>query len=204
MSEFKYTQQPLKAFYIIFFFVTAIFFRIPFWFIRALVPAWRQRPSWTFTRSFQLSITRGTVFFLFDVGPDVLKVLEDDPDPSMDAGSIAASKLGLVWVDGLPSEMIKGEVAKMAEVNGVHPARVPAYWYGNRADDGKHAQKAVDGEKVLYQFHGKCSYASCVFAMLTKTPSTSQVVDMLYVSLSLRTTTFLFIHTDGQWFSERF
>jgi hypothetical protein len=57
-------------------------------------------------------------------------------------------------VDGIPDDFVRGEVDAMAKINGVLPARISGYWYGERGVDGKHAQRASPGEKVLYFMHG--------------------------------------------------
>lgn len=69
----------------------------------------------------------------------------------------SADKLRFVWVDGIPDDFVLGEIAAMAKVNGVYPVRISGYWYGKRGRDGKHAQRASPGEKVIYFMHGKSS-----------------------------------------------
>lgn len=74
-------------------------------------------------------------------------------EPEKEAAS--ADTLGFVWVDAAPAELVRGDIAAMAETNNVQPARVHGYWFGTRSPDGKHGQPAVPGEKVLYHLHGK-------------------------------------------------
>jgi acetyl esterase/lipase len=79
------------------------------------------------------------------------------PPPEGDPGEDfkAASTTGFVWVDGIPDEFVKGEVAAMAKKNSVLPARIYGYWFGKRGSDGSHGQRASPGELVYYHFHGK-------------------------------------------------
>ena len=148
-TPFQYSRQPLKSFYILYFVITALTIRLPFWFLTAAVPAWRPKRSWTFKRSFMTSTLSATVRFLFDVGPDILQPLEREPKPG-----VSVKTPCLVWIEGMPADMIKGEVSEMAKANNVFPARVPAYWYGLRGGNGNYGQQATAGEKVLYHFHG--------------------------------------------------
>jgi hypothetical protein len=62
--------------------------------------------------------------------------------------------LAFVWVDAISDGVLFGEIAAMAKINNVAPARVYGYWYGQRGADGMPGQQAVAGEKVLYHFHG--------------------------------------------------
>jgi hypothetical protein len=150
---FEYHRQPLKSFYILYFVITFVTIRVPFWFLKAAVPAWRPKRSWTFKRSFMTSTLSATVGFLFEVGPDILQSLEREPKPSSTPG-VSAKNPCLVWIEGVQADMIKGEVSEMAKANNVFPARVPAYWYGLSAGNGNYGQLAAAGEKVLYHFHG--------------------------------------------------
>ncbi|OJA12801.1 hypothetical protein AZE42_05831 [Rhizopogon vesiculosus] len=65
-------------------------------------------------------------------------------------------ELGLVWVEGVPTDFIRGDIASMAEANSVAPARIHGYWYGKRDAIGNPGQSASPGEKVLYYLHGGC------------------------------------------------
>jgi hypothetical protein len=156
MKTFEYSQNPLKAFYILFFLLTTLLIRIPYWAIKALLPSWRQRPSWTYIRDFMTSITKEIVVFVFRVGPNVLNILEGDPKPVRSIKNRAQlTKLGFVLVEGVPKEMIVGEVAEMANTNRVGSATIPGYWYGARSEDGTYGQSATDNEKVLFHLHGQ-------------------------------------------------
>ena len=64
-------------------------------------------------------------------------------------------RLGRVWVEGVPADFVRGDIASIAEANNVAPARIHGYWYGKRDAAGNPGQSASPGEKVLYYFHGK-------------------------------------------------
>jgi hypothetical protein len=48
---FNYSKHPLKALYTTYFIVSFVFIRLIYWTIKSLVPAWRQRRSWSFTQA---------------------------------------------------------------------------------------------------------------------------------------------------------
>lgn len=67
----------------------------------------------------------------------------------------SANRLGFLWVDGVPQDMLKEEIANLAIVNGVSPSPIPGYWHGARGPNSEYGQRATVGEKVLYMLHGK-------------------------------------------------
>ncbi|OJA08857.1 hypothetical protein AZE42_01749 [Rhizopogon vesiculosus] len=73
---------------------------------------------------------------------------------------IKNAELGLVWVEGVPADFIRGDIASIAKANNVAPARIHGYWYGKRDAAGNPGQRASPAEKVLYYFHGG-GYVMC-------------------------------------------
>ncbi|KAF8515473.1 alpha/beta-hydrolase [Gautieria morchelliformis] len=144
---FAFRNQPLKALYLLYFAVTGLLIRLPYWTIASAIPACRPKRTWSMRRSFEVRLLNAMINRLFCVigfPPEV--------DPVKD--SKAASTTGFVWVDEIPEEFIKGEVAAMAKKNSVLPARIYGYWFGKRASDGSHGQRASPGELVYYHIHG--------------------------------------------------
>ncbi|KAI0038336.1 hypothetical protein FA95DRAFT_1613462 [Auriscalpium vulgare] len=145
LPTFAFRHQPLKALYYTFL-VLSLFVRLPFWILISAVPAWRPRRSWSLKRAvlvrlFKLVVESGFVVDPFLTRVDVSKKAKD-PD-----------RVGMVWVDGVPPELVVGEVKEAARVNKVEPATVPGFWYGKRSERG-YGYPAEAGEKVLYALHG--------------------------------------------------
>jgi hypothetical protein len=146
---FVFRHQPLKALFLIYSTLTILFIRIPYWAILSSIPACRQKRSWSLSRSFVLRFLNALLDIIFATGSFGLDMV--DPERS----AKLAEKLGFVWVDGVSDEFIRGEVCDMAKTNCVISARVSGYWYGTRGSDGRHAQRAAPGEKVLFYMHGE-------------------------------------------------
>jgi hypothetical protein len=147
---FEFSHQPLKAVFLIYSTVTILFIRIPYWIILSSIPRWRQKRSWSLSRSFRMRFLNAALEVIAVVGWGI-----DGADPEVNAKSAENLKLGFVYVDGISEEFVRGEVGDMAKTNNVTPARVSGYWYGRRGSDGKHAQQASPGEKVLFYMHGE-------------------------------------------------
>ncbi|KZT20579.1 alpha/beta-hydrolase [Neolentinus lepideus HHB14362 ss-1] len=65
-----------------------------------------------------------------------------------------ARRLGQVWIDGVPEDLVVGEIAEMAQKNNVKPASVAGSWAGKRNEAGEYAYPALLDEKILYFCHG--------------------------------------------------
>jgi hypothetical protein len=147
---FEFSHQPLKALFLIYSTFTILFIRIPYWIISSSIPAWRQKRSWSLSRSLRMRFLNAALEVMGGVGWGI-----DRADPEVNAKSAESLKLGFVYVDGISEEFVRGEVGDMAKTNNVTPARVSGYWYGSRGSDGKHAQRASPGEKVIFYLHGE-------------------------------------------------
>ncbi|KIJ64873.1 hypothetical protein HYDPIDRAFT_89764 [Hydnomerulius pinastri MD-312] len=143
---FELRHQPLKTVYLLYSVVSILFVRLPFWVVSSLVPAWRPRPTWPLSRTVIVYGLQAFVSIAFSIG----SFSGDDAEKS----SKDADKLGFVWVEPVPAELLKGEVASIAATNKVEPVRRHGYWYGKGVGGGSHGGKAQPDEKVLYHFHG--------------------------------------------------
>ncbi|KIJ59491.1 hypothetical protein HYDPIDRAFT_33178 [Hydnomerulius pinastri MD-312] len=143
---FEFRRQPLKALYILYTVITVPSVRVPYWIITSILPAWRPRKRWTLYRTLNVYALQAAVKFVFATGA----FTGDAPEKSQRN----ADKLGFVWVEPLPAELVRGDVTEAALVNDVSPAQVHGYWVGKGVGNGSHARKAKSGEKVLYHFHG--------------------------------------------------
>lgn len=143
---FAFRSQPLKTFYVLYFVVSTLVVRLPYWMLTSALPSMRPRRSWSFGRALLVRALKAGVMMQFDIG------VSAGPDPEKQSRS--ASKLGFVWVEPVPSDFVVGDVAAAARTNDVRPARVPGYWFGERDASGGHGQRAAPGERVLYALHG--------------------------------------------------
>ena len=143
---FEYRAQPWKTLYIAYTLLSVVFVRLPLWLVISALPWYRPRRSWNVTRTIVTWLLQVTISTIFAIGPfDRAKPDERTKDV----------KLGLVWVEGVPTDFIRGDIASIAEANNVAPARVHGYWYGKRDAAGHPGQSASPGEKVFYYFHGE-------------------------------------------------
>ncbi|KAI0030177.1 Alpha/Beta hydrolase protein [Vararia minispora EC-137] len=144
---FEFRHQPLKALFWLYVSLDLVF-TIALWTVLWVFPPMRPRRSWMLQRTLRTACARRLGFATFRVGPGFTVV----GPPRKDAD---IARTGFVEIEGVPDELVPGEVKDMARINGVQPVRVGGYWYGERDKDGKHGQKAAPGEKVLYVLHGK-------------------------------------------------
>ncbi|KAH7904382.1 alpha/beta-hydrolase [Hygrophoropsis aurantiaca] len=141
---FAFRYQPLKSFYVVYTFLSILFVRLPYWCIISAIPASRPRPSWSMSRSILLHGCKAIATMLFATGAF----------PSVDIEAQSKTIDSFVWVDGVPEDLVRGEIADMAKQNNVKSIRVHGYWYGKKGAGGGYAQPASKDERVLYHFHG--------------------------------------------------
>ncbi|KAJ7574266.1 alpha/beta-hydrolase [Mycena floridula] len=128
MSTFAFRSQPLKAVYLLYFILSTLFIRLPFWALVASIPAWRPRRSWSFIRSIQFLGMKTLVKAFFHFGFPLFP----GHDPRDVASSpTAVEETGFVWVQPLVAEQIVGELEHMAEINGVIAMPTSGYWFGS-------------------------------------------------------------------------
>lgn len=144
---FAFKTQPVKTLYLLAAVVSILFVRLPVWIISASIPSLRPKRNWTMLRSLGFRVVKTALEMYYEIG-----LPPPHSNPEVDASKPAET--GFAWVYPIPSDAIVGEVAEMARVNNVQPARVFGYWYGARDETGKPGQRAAKGERVLYYFHG--------------------------------------------------
>ncbi|KAG0702258.1 alpha/beta-hydrolase [Suillus ampliporus] len=142
---FEYRTQPWKTLYLTYTVLSVVFVRLPFWFIISAVPSYRPRRSWNMTRTIAAWGLQVFTTGLFALGAF------DRANPEEETKNAA---LGLVWVDGVPADFIRGDIASLAKANNVGPVRIHGYWHGKRDTAGNVGQRAYPGEKLLLIFHG--------------------------------------------------
>ncbi|KAJ7451008.1 alpha/beta-hydrolase, partial [Mycena galericulata] len=142
--SFPFRKQPWKALYIIYFGVSTLFVRLPFWLVKYAFPSNRPRRSWSLKQTLSVRGLEALVRLIYTkIG------LPTPRDPRT-----LESVDGFVWVDGVGPELVVGRVAATAKINGVAPARICGFWTGDCGADGRYGQAASTGEKVLYMLHG--------------------------------------------------
>ena len=145
-TMFEKRTQPSKSFHILFSLVSVIA-RLPYWMFVYALPAYRPRRSWSLWRSISVHLFSAYIDSMYTIG-----LPSPESDPAKDSANAATS--GFVWVDAVPGELVKGEIAMMAKTNNVEPIRTYGYWFEKRGTGDGHGQKAAPGERVLYFFHG--------------------------------------------------
>ncbi|KAJ7638512.1 alpha/beta-hydrolase [Roridomyces roridus] len=140
---FKYRRQPLKTFYLLFS-IPLLLLRLPVWVLRNLLPSWRPRRQWSLGRCLAVEFINAATGIMVETSL---------PAPeSFEQMARSAAKTGFVWFEPTPPDLITGDIARFAELNGVKPDRTGGFWYSrNSAPAG---QKASPGEKVLFHLHG--------------------------------------------------
>ena len=150
---FVFRKQPWKALYLSHSLFATLFVRVPYWTVVSAIPACRPRRSWTFFRAFMFRLLRSIMDICFKVG-------FPPPEGNAAKDSRKPSQSGFVWVEPVPIDLVTGELAELAAMNGVRSERIWGYWYGERDATGKHGQSARTDERVLYYLHGSYSNTS--------------------------------------------
>ncbi|KAI0700123.1 Alpha/Beta hydrolase protein [Cerioporus squamosus] len=132
--------QPLKGLYLTYFVSSFVFVKVPFWFVRYLVPSLRPRPTWTLKRAMIVRAFQE----LFSIKVEI-KHKKRDPLAEVSDSSLVDAKF--VWVEPVPDELFTGEVRRVAEITGARPAKIA----GGPPGTGP---KATPGEKTLLHLHG--------------------------------------------------
>ncbi|KAH9849888.1 alpha/beta-hydrolase [Lenzites betulinus] len=143
--------QPFKSLYLIYFATSLLLIKLPAWTLWYTIPSHRSRPSWTLKRSL---IVR-TIQELFDMKVDLKS--EQAPPQEVPDGSLKNAKF--TWIQGVPEDLITGEVRRLAEITGVRPAKVAGYWL-LKEDTHWDTLKAKPGEKTVIHLHGGAYHLS--------------------------------------------
>ena len=152
MTGFFYSQQPWKVLYLLWFFATLIFVKLPAWFVWYLVPSHRPCRSWTIKRALIIR----TIRELWT--PDV-DIDDDKRDPNKEVPDSELTDAKFVWVDGIPEGLFCGETRRIAELTNVCSARITGYWL-LRKNYGWTGPRARAGERTILHLHGGAFYVS--------------------------------------------
>ncbi|KAF8743282.1 Steryl acetyl hydrolase, partial [Rhizoctonia solani] len=119
--------------------------KIPFQVVLYLLGINKLRPSWTLKKVLILSALRELTYISEKTG------INGGRDHTKEVVAKDCLDAHFIWVDGVPDELIVGEVKRLAQVCGAQSVRIPAYGFGrwNSTQD-----LARDGEKIILNLHG--------------------------------------------------
>ncbi|KAF8320375.1 alpha/beta-hydrolase [Clavulina sp. PMI_390] len=144
-------RQPWKTFYLVSQFSFLLFIRAPLLGTQFLIPALRPSPKWSWLQSIFVPLFRD--FFHIATHAGLIQARKDVEKADMlDAKACGRDCRG-VFVDPVPESDIVGEIKEIMIGNDVHPAGVPAYWFGHEVGTVPIAPAGKD-EKLIVHFHG--------------------------------------------------
>ncbi|ELU45962.1 hypothetical protein AG1IA_00022 [Rhizoctonia solani AG-1 IA] len=119
--------------------------KIPFQVVLYLLGINKLRPSWTLKKVLILSALREYLDISEKTG------INGGRDHTKEVVAKDCLDAHFIWVDGVPDELIVGEVKRLAQVCGAQSVCIPAYGFGrwNSTQD-----LARDGEKIILNLHG--------------------------------------------------
>ncbi|QRW15910.1 carbohydrate esterase family 10 protein [Rhizoctonia solani] len=119
--------------------------KIPFQVVSYLLGINKLRPSWTLKKVLILSALREVTYISEKTG------INGGRDHTKEVVAKDCLDAHFIWVDGVPDELIVGEVKRLAQVCGAQSVCIPAYGFGrwNSTQD-----LARDGEKIILNLHG--------------------------------------------------
>ncbi|CAE6419388.1 unnamed protein product [Rhizoctonia solani] len=122
-----------------------VLFKVPFWTMLHLTGINKPRPSWTLKKTLMVSAVRELIGAPLKIG------VTGGRDHTKEVAAKDCQDTRFIWVDGVPPELVVGEIKRLAQVCGAQPVRIPAYGFGkwDSAQD-----PARDSEKVVLNLHG--------------------------------------------------
>ncbi|KAH7343937.1 Alpha/Beta hydrolase protein [Rhizoctonia solani] len=105
----------------------------------------KPRPSWTLKKTLMVSAVRELI------GAPLKTGTTGGRDHTKEVAAKDCQDAHFIWVDGVPSKLIVGEIERLAQVCGAQSVRIPAYGFGKW--DSAH-NLAQDSEKVVLNLHG--------------------------------------------------
>ncbi|KAI0642426.1 alpha/beta-hydrolase [Trametes meyenii] len=141
--------QPFKSLYLGYFVLSLVLIKVPLWTLAYIPRSRRPRPAWTIKRS----IIVRTAKELFDLKVDLTR----EPAPAVEVSDSRLTDAKFVWIEPIPSELLRGEVARAAQLTDVRPVRIPGYWLLKKGSQWT-GPKARPGEKTVLHMHGGAFY----------------------------------------------
>lgn len=150
--------QPIKTFYLVYFFGTLILVKIPIWFCSYLSPTHRPRRTWTIGRSL---IVR-SLQELFTIK---IRLKPSNRDPSEEVSDSSLTDAKFVWLEPISedSPLICGEIRRIADLTGAKPAKIAGYWFLKKGTKWIGPKAKLD-ETVVLHIHGGAFYVRFSFS----------------------------------------
>ncbi|CAE7080195.1 unnamed protein product [Rhizoctonia solani] len=121
--------------------------KVPLWTLLYSVGADRPRPSWNLKKTLAVNALREIIETPMETGDFRGR------DPTEEVAPRGCNGARFFWVDKVPSNLIVGEIRRLADACGTESVRIPAYGFG-RWGTGAEIPLAYDGEKILMHIHG--------------------------------------------------
>ncbi|CAE6418605.1 unnamed protein product [Rhizoctonia solani] len=122
-----------------------ILVKIPFHVVLYLIRINKLRPSWTLAKVLILSAVREVINAPARTG------ITGGRDHTKEVAAKDCQDARFIWVDGVPPELIVGEVRRLARACRAQSVRIPAYGFGKWRST---RDLARSGEKVILNLHG--------------------------------------------------
>ncbi|KAI0831374.1 alpha/beta-hydrolase [Trametes gibbosa] len=141
-------RQPFKGLYLAYLAISIFLVRVPLWSIWFLPRSNRPKSSWRISRCIRVMLLRELTGLAGKVGLTSHYSVPKSDDELKNAR--------LVWLEGLSEDakIYTGEVRRAADITGVKPARIPAYWFIKPGSTASQELKAKSGELTLLHVHG--------------------------------------------------
>ncbi|KAG8691699.1 hypothetical protein FRC11_012450 [Ceratobasidium sp. 423] len=124
---------------------TLVLLKLPFWTALYFAGINKPRPSWTLKKTLILNAIREVLDAPSRTGNTRGR------DYTEEVAAKHCQDARFIWVDGVPPELIVGEVGRLAQVCGALSVRIPAYGFGRWEST---QDLARDGEKIVLNLHG--------------------------------------------------
>ncbi|CAE6458613.1 unnamed protein product [Rhizoctonia solani] len=119
--------------------------KTPFQAVLYLLGVNKLRSSWTLKKVLVLSAIREIINAPARTG------ISGGRDHTKEVAAKDCLDAKFIWVNGVPDELVVGEIKRLAQACGAQSVRIPAYGFGNWGSSGDLAR---DGEKIVLNLHG--------------------------------------------------
>ncbi|KAH7343936.1 Alpha/Beta hydrolase protein [Rhizoctonia solani] len=122
-----------------------VLLKLPFWTALYFIGVNKPRSSWTLKKTLLLNAIREILDAPSRTGN------ARGRDFTKEVAAKDCQDAHFIWVDSVPSELIVGEIKRLAQVCGAQSVRIPAYGFG-KWDSAR--DLARDGERIVLNLHG--------------------------------------------------
>ncbi|CUA70312.1 hypothetical protein RSOLAG22IIIB_00667 [Rhizoctonia solani] len=122
-----------------------VLLKLPFWTTLYFAGINKPRPSWSLKKTLMLNAIREILDAPSKTGNNRGR------EYTKEVAAKDCLDARFIWVDGVPPELIVGEIKRLSKACGAHPVRIPAYGFG-KWDSAR--DLARDSEKIVLNLHG--------------------------------------------------